>query len=121
MIMKERGALLVGRGEGVVVEEWQEVEEILVMEWWNTMEMVAGMVGVDMVAGGEVVVEDGVIVVVEEVMVVDICHNSQVVITTMVAEHLLPRAVGEDEAGAGVVGVAGVSDRMAQPRQLSEP
>jgi hypothetical protein len=28
---------------------------------------------------------------------------------------------GEDEAGAGVVGVAGVSDQMAQPRQLSEP
>jgi hypothetical protein len=60
---------------------------------WSTMEMVAGMVGVDMLAGGEVVEEDGVIVVVEEVMVVDICHNSQVAITTMVAEHLLARAV----------------------------
>jgi len=57
--------------------------------------MVAGMVGVDMVAGGEVVEEDGVIVVVEEVMVVvvDTCHNSQVAIMIMVAEHLLARAV----------------------------
>ncbi|KAJ6939003.1 hypothetical protein NC651_005438 [Populus alba x Populus x berolinensis] len=83
--------------------------------------------------------EDGVIVAVEEVMVVDICNNSQVVIMTMVVEHLLAKAVlhiflsfalnhgilpqfycmGED--GAGVVGVAGVSDRTVQPSQLSEP
>jgi hypothetical protein len=57
------------------------------------MDMVGGMVGMDMVAGAEVVEEDGVIVAVEEVMVVDICNNSQVVIMTMVVEHLLAKAV----------------------------
>ena len=57
------------------------------------VDLAAWMVGVDLAAGAEVAEEDRVIVAVEEIMVVDICNNSQVVTMTMVVEHLLGKEV----------------------------
>lgn len=53
------------------------------MELWNTMVMVAWMVGEDMEVGDEVADETMAIVGVEGGMVVGICNRTLVVIITM--------------------------------------
>ena len=73
------------------------VQGVLTMELWNTMEMVAWMVGEDMEVGDEVVDETMAIVGVEGGMVVGICNKTLVVIITMGMSmgegHLLHMAV----------------------------
>ncbi|XP_028056917.1 uncharacterized protein LOC114260904 [Camellia sinensis] len=91
------------------------------------MEMVDGMVDVDMVVEAELGEDAAVFLDVEEAMVVGICNKTWVV--TMVDQgHCLLKAVAVDvdvrmdAAGAvgGGVGVVRISDLMVQSRQLPD-
>lgn len=107
-----------------MAEEGVEVEGIITMGWWNTMVMVAGMVCAGgMVAELEAVEEAVVIVGVEEAMVVEICNKKWAVTMTMDQGQCLLKAVGvgDGEAGGGAVDLVGISNQMAQSRQLPEP
>lgn len=93
------------------------------------MEMVDGMVDVDMVEEDGVGEEAVVFVDVEEAMVVGICNKTWVVTMTMVDQgHRLLKAaavdVGVDADAAGAVGVGvgvvRISDLMVQSRQLPD-
>ncbi|GLU06987.1 hypothetical protein SLE2022_239690 [Rubroshorea leprosula] len=106
------------------------------MEWWSIMAMGAGMVAVAVfmvvvvVSGVEVVEEVKVSVGVEEFMLVETCNKNKVVtmtigeVTMTIGKQYLLVDVdkGVAEAGAGVVGEAGlrILGQMVLSRLLND-